>query len=969
MSEKSLKLFQPPLLDFTTIYEKDKVKIIICNVKHKFAHDSEFSGIDIMKQPIFGSIVYINNKKFSESSYGLPYMRFSQGSTPQITYENQTRFTFNIHYHGLNNVGTVDGTSSEVIFGHNTLLGPNVTFQFPEITNNQCLLWFHGHNMFISMELIYGGILGLMQIVDKPTKWLTEQFQYGDNQILITALDMDLTSNGTQTFENLVIDENRSNFVIINGTSALNWYSDQSVPFVHDLFHKTSTNLIKVDILNASLNWRIFYVGVCDENKKIKSFYLVQNDGGLVNPNEQKIVCIPVASRIGIIVDLDQFKNGVAHLFFYNYDLTEIFASMPTFPEQSTNSTITGIIPDIEKSMNATPYPTPIPDTNQQNQQGNFTTLNYPKLQLIPQINQILENGSIKVPKKTQIKPFLKIIQNSKSSNKKHNHKKSKLSLEKTIKKIRKTIFEGNQWKTIVKQSSFEYNEKFNYLSLLNRNYYYNLPEFGLKVPTRNLCLFPEVNTNAISGGNLNGTTEYVDGANRIMVDLWNSDQLNLEWALQQYTLSPNNYKPPILPTSKFRIYKTNDVFSNTAMISNDQLEVEIFEREIAYGDFSQKPLTTVTIIFPPTPHNNLLNLQQWIDLINSSFKQKTIVVPGSLVPINLGTLLSCDWSFFPYALNFLHQKTIYLKSAIIKTNNTSNYWIRFLGRWPLLQFFGKPMTGNTINMSNDLMSQLRIKQQQRHEKMHNQRSKTFFQQTQKNYLKTNKNPNIYIKCDELGTYGTYDAEIQQIFPFYATSDGDLQLPIVCMKRNAELIISPQQTYMGLYDGYLNDNLNSFSVRLKSSENWLYTNVDCADAHALHFHMTSGYASPQSSHNSPGLISNYRQYDPLLYSRDVYQIGPQQTVSFNLTWPHYSSSDKTKTPALSSIGGMIHCHFLQHNDSNSMIIQYYIDKSTPNFFNEKEHNTIEEIEIITENNQNSSNNVKKCCCLTDTKFD
>jgi len=45
------------------------------------------------------------------------------------------------------------------------------------------------------------------------------------------------------------------------------------------------------------------------------------------------------------------------------------------------------------------------------------------------------------------------------------------------------------------------------------------------------------------------------------MVDLWNSAELNLEWALQQYEQAPNNYKPPILPTSKFRIYKTNDEF------------------------------------------------------------------------------------------------------------------------------------------------------------------------------------------------------------------------------------------------------------------------------------------------------------------------------------------------------------------------------------------------------------------------
>ncbi|HLX54398.1 MAG TPA: multicopper oxidase domain-containing protein, partial [Aquella sp.] len=163
---KSVKLYQPPLLDFSKFEKCDEVKIVICNRKHKFATDAEASGTDIATQPIFGSKVYLNSEKISESTFGLPFMRFAQGSRPKITYHNKTCFTFNIHYHGLNTVGSVDGVASELIFGKGTLLGPKVTFQFPEITNNQTMLWFHSHNMFVSMELIYAGILGLLQITD-----------------------------------------------------------------------------------------------------------------------------------------------------------------------------------------------------------------------------------------------------------------------------------------------------------------------------------------------------------------------------------------------------------------------------------------------------------------------------------------------------------------------------------------------------------------------------------------------------------------------------------------------------------------------------------------------------------------------------------------------------------------------------------------------------------------------------------
>jgi hypothetical protein len=377
-------------------------------------------------------------------------------------------------------------------------------------------------------------------------------------------------------------------------------------------------------------------------------------------------------------------------------------------------------------------------------------------------------------------------------------------------------------------------------------------------------------------------------------------------------------------------------------MISNDTLKIQIFTHEIAYGDGTQIPLATVTIIFPPTlPQGHLLNLQEWIDLVNKTFRRTTITIDSHQV--NLDTILQCDWSFFPYALNFLYQKTAYVKSAVIKTLNSSNYWIRFLGRWPLLQFFGKPLTGSTLDPSSDLLLQLRTKQQQQRAKIRSKynemlalkqtqeiKSSSIFPSQKNDRLPPQKGPGLYLKCDEVGTFGTFDTEIQQIFPFYATSDGDVQLPIACMKRDAELIISPQQTYIGLYDGYLNDNLNSFSVQLRSNETWIYTNGDCADAHSLHFHMTSGFASPQSNYNSPGLLSCKRLYDPLVYSRDIYQIGPQETASFHLTWPHYSSYDRTKTPAFRGIGGVIHCHFLQHNDANSMIIQYYIDGGLTN---------------------------------------
>ena len=90
----------------------------------------------------------------------------------------------------------------ELVFGKSTKIRTVATFQFPEITNNQCTLWFHAHNMFISMAFAYAGIIGLIQIVDCETAWLNRVFKYQDNQLLLQALELDVDDKGQLTSAN-----------------------------------------------------------------------------------------------------------------------------------------------------------------------------------------------------------------------------------------------------------------------------------------------------------------------------------------------------------------------------------------------------------------------------------------------------------------------------------------------------------------------------------------------------------------------------------------------------------------------------------------------------------------------------------------------------------------------------------------------------------------------------------------------
>jgi len=187
--------------------------------------------------------------------------------------------------------------------------------------------------------------------------------------------------------------------------------------------------------------------------------------------------------------------------------------------------------------------------------------------------------------------------------------------------------------------------------------------------------------------------------------------------------------------------------------------------------------------------------------------------------------------------------------------------------------------------------------------------------------------------CDEYFLYGVYDNYIQKIYPYYATDSSSKQIGILCPRRNAELIINPKQTYIGLYDGYFNDNLDSFSVNFNSTEIWTYLNADNQDSHPLHFHQSSAYAYKNLSienslPNTPG--SNKTKGLTQTFSRDIYQIGPQESLSFAIKWNAYSSEDTTNTPFIPNIGGVIHCHYLAHTDLSSMMISYAI-KPLSNF--------------------------------------
>ena len=458
-----IKLPILPLTNFSKISKCDKVEIEILNTTYKFSPDAKVSGEDERLHPIFGSKVYINDELVYNIPFGLPPLLFPQGSSPLINFINNTKFTSNLHFHGLINTGLIDGASSFSTFGHNTSLGKNVKLQFPTIKNNSALTWYHSHAMFRSIELACAGMIGTVLITDKMTKELNNLFVYGDNYFVLTLLDADFDNEGRQVLSNLPVDINRSCFTVVNGISTIQWYSnsDNKIPFSNTLEHDTNKNLVKIDIINFGSNWRVYYLGVCDENKNILPFYVIQTDQGLCEPVLTKMQFIPVAGRISILVDLTTINN--AQIFFYDYDLTENFGINPDG---------TAVFPDFNLES-STPFPTPIPDPTNINQQSLQSTLDYPIIPIIPQVNLLMVNGICPPPESNFIRPFLYLKNNSTNS------VSNKINLDSVLKIINNIIYKNCD---IVKDNN-------NYLTNLNSDYYYNLPNPSETTPIRNICL------------------------------------------------------------------------------------------------------------------------------------------------------------------------------------------------------------------------------------------------------------------------------------------------------------------------------------------------------------------------------------------------------------------------------------------------------------------------------------------------
>src|SRR5437899_11878123 len=105
----------PPLLDFTKKNDDIGYVKILLNKSFSPAPDCFPSGDDI-SLPIFSSEYHLgsdsdsdSDKKIHHTTFGLPFFKFKRGRPANIKFENNTGYSFNLHWHGLNTPADIDG--------------------------------------------------------------------------------------------------------------------------------------------------------------------------------------------------------------------------------------------------------------------------------------------------------------------------------------------------------------------------------------------------------------------------------------------------------------------------------------------------------------------------------------------------------------------------------------------------------------------------------------------------------------------------------------------------------------------------------------------------------------------------------------------------------------------------------------------------------------------------------------------
>jgi FtsP/CotA-like multicopper oxidase with cupredoxin domain len=799
---------------------------------------------DLAKYPTF----IVEN---ANMTFGLPTLQLKRDEKLQFRTSNTSSYTFNIHWHGVNFSPFNDGATTPTLFGEGTKIGITNIFD-TYFYNNSCVAWNHAHPMFYSSPLTYLGFFAFVPIFDSITSDIDEIFVYGNNWIPLGVHDITFDKQGVIDLTPIYTQNWRGDYTCINGTVAVGWIKESNSDYISKFYQVSSNNLIKISILNATASFRCFYIGVCDKFNKIHKFYYIQNDQGYRNPYLADILYISVGARITILFDIKDFPDEEAYIFFYDFDLTNN----------------TGFI-----------YDTSISDDLLTLQDGKLVSSPY---------------GILPVPENYSLKKYLKITYDGTYQN----------NLKEVLTLIKKKVFGKNY--DFVESLPYPV-EIIDYEKYLNKDYFYNLPDFENDIPKRNLLFFFDNITSKS-----NGATDFISsGTDRYMADMWNSYEYEMyietkdDLYLPTCLFSISKYKGDYLKYSNYRMQDNHELFIN--IYFNDECN-----NGCNCGSICENKVS-VKIEFPESERP--LNIKEWSQMVNEMYS-KTFFTNKNGEIMKVSDILEYTWEPYLYRFDYLenldkisekefYNPPLFLKTVRILNINKSDYIIELNAPFTLLTFFGKPFTAMEItSMSMDTS-------------MNTTHMKHMSHTTDISMNTTDMSMDMMNMSNNL----------QVIFPFAGSRSGDIEYPTNMQFFN--LKINKKETYYGFCDGFLNDNFYNFSVKKNDSEKWCYNNGDTESSHPFHFHMTSGFITLKDNLNNKLFYKKKGEeiFNFLSYSKDTYDLPPQHYITMRVKFPNHSS-EEGQIPYL---GYMVHCHFMAHHDMN-MMNQFFVYKEKSVYF-------------------------------------
>lgn len=227
----------------------------------------------------------------NNASFWGPTLMMNRNDSVFMNVRNTLNDSTTLHWHGMHLPAVMDGGPHQII--------PPGTFWNPywKVNQQAATLWYHPHLHEMAQKQMTLGLGGFIYIKDSHERSLALPRTYGVDDVPLAITSRKFTSANQFVTENAAYGD----YAFINGTSN----PQVSLP----------RQYVRLRLLNADIE-RSYNIGFSDN----RSFYVIANDGGLLNaPVQTTRVRVMVGERYEIMVDLSNLAvGGTLDLKAYN---------------------------------------------------------------------------------------------------------------------------------------------------------------------------------------------------------------------------------------------------------------------------------------------------------------------------------------------------------------------------------------------------------------------------------------------------------------------------------------------------------------------------------------------------------------------------------------------------------------------------------------------------------------------------